>query len=335
MKKIFQNKILSSILILSLGWMACDKNEDNTDLSVSAVTPVEGSGGDVIGISGAGFTNIASITFDNQDVPASINPAFVSDNRLLVRVPDTAFGGLQNIIVTSKDGKTAQIPFTVIALPNIASVDKRDFAEDIVLNFTGNNFDDVTSVKLSATNQEAEILSQSRKTISVKMPASSAAYTKLIFTNVSGERETEFELSNIDHPDHLKLFDDVLYYDNWSWGGDGNWVPVSTPVLMGEKSLRMPMSDAWVGLQLPLNPEVDINNYRYVSFYIYGHTKDVNLLVKFNWADFQTVTVIANRWNYFKLPLQPYSVGKGPMNSFVIQNADAGLFYLDNLVFLK
>lgn len=338
MKKIFSKNILWVTLICSAVVISCDRDdteEGGGPLSVNNVSPTEAAGGEVIGITGGGLKDIASIRFETQDVPATLNPSFLTNDKLLIRVPDTAFGGLQNIIFTSKDGSTASIPFTVIALPNIGQVDKNDFDEDIILNFVGNNFDDVSSVKLVATGQEAEIVSQTRQQISIKMPATTAPYTKLLFTNVSGTRETEMEFTNIGHPDHLVLFDDILHTENWSWGGDGGYHPVSTPVVMGTSSLRMPMFDAWVGLQLPLNPEVDINDYRFLSFYMYGGDKDANMLIKFNWADFQTVTVIANRWNYFKIPLQPYSVGQGLMNSFVIQNAEGGTFYLDNLVLLK
>ncbi|WP_158624819.1 IPT/TIG domain-containing protein [Gynurincola endophyticus] len=338
MKKIFQPNILLAFLLLSTGWMACKQDSDGP-LTINTVTPTEGPGGEVIALTGDGLKDIASVHFDNQDVPAFVNPAFVTNNTVLLRVPDTAFGGLQKIVFTGKDGKTSSIPFSVIALPNIASADKYDFEEGTVINFTGNNFDDVHSVKLLASNQEATILSQTRKNISIQMPAASVDYTKLSFTNSSGTREPDITFTNF--PNHYIIWDEAM--DNskiYDWGWGGTYTTSTERVLIGDYSYKCDMrNNDWGAIQLVTdnNPAINISGYSFLSFYVYGGTKDINFDVKLNWFDIQTITVVANRWNYYKIPLQAAkNAGNSSVNSIVMQVRGTGeLVYMDNLLFIK
>src|SRR5688572_28038821 len=94
--------ITNTIMLLaacSLVLNSCYKEdavpEPSSSPAFSAVTPVEGSGGTLVTVSGSGLGQIRSVVFANQNVPATFNPAFNSDNNILFRVPDTAYGGSQ------------------------------------------------------------------------------------------------------------------------------------------------------------------------------------------------------------------------------------------------
>ncbi|WP_350340187.1 hypothetical protein [Paraflavitalea speifideaquila] len=78
-----------------------------------------------------------SIVFDNGNVPAAFNPVFNTSNAVIFRVPDTANGGDQNIIFTNIDGRSVKVPFSVVALPAVATVFPVDFQAGTSITLTG------------------------------------------------------------------------------------------------------------------------------------------------------------------------------------------------------
>jgi hypothetical protein len=77
-------------------------------------------------------------------------------------VPDTAYGGNQNITLTNVDGKSVTVPFRVLAYPVVSSAFPTDFQAGSTVTLTGSNLDDVTSVVINGTTDAATIVSKTR-----------------------------------------------------------------------------------------------------------------------------------------------------------------------------
>src|SRR5471030_457716 len=105
--------------------------------------PDSAKGGSALTLTGSGLGQIQSIVFEKGNVPAPFNTVFNTDKALIFRVPDTANGGSQNIIITNKLGKVLKVPFNVIALPVISSVSNYNFTSGTSITIVGNNLGDV------------------------------------------------------------------------------------------------------------------------------------------------------------------------------------------------
>ena len=140
------------LVVVSALLISCYKEdavpEPTNNPVATSINPAEGPGGTLITVTGTGLGQIKTVVFQNQSVPATFNPAFNSDNNILFRVPDTAFGGDQDIILTNTLGKEARIKFKVVALASVASASAYEFENGTTLTLTGNNLESVTSVVL-------------------------------------------------------------------------------------------------------------------------------------------------------------------------------------------
>src|SRR4051812_10291116 len=188
MKKIFfiSGAGLLNLLLATALLVSCKKDlsgsaeVDPGAMQGTSITPGEAPGGTSLTLKGSGLGAIRSIVFDKNNVPAAFTPTLNTDNVVIFRVPDTAFGGDQHIIFTNKEGRTLSMPFKVIALPTVTTAFPTDFEAGTVVTLNGNNLDDVTSVVLNGTSDAAVIVSKTRKEMVIKMPASNINRAKLV-----------------------------------------------------------------------------------------------------------------------------------------------------------
>lgn len=344
MKKIFSNffaingfLVLASLLVLN----SCTKDTDGSpqisagDPVFGAITPGEAPGGEVLTLTGTGLGDMRSIVFDKNSVPAAFISTLNTETALVFRVPDTAFGGEQNIILTNSLGKTLTVPFKVIALPNISSAFPTDFAEGTTVTIAGNNLDDVSSVVLDGTADAATIVSQNRKQLVITMPASSVPRAKLRLTNSSGERVTDMDFVNVSAA--KTVFSEQLDngFQNWGWGGDFN--ASSDDFITGAKSMKAAFDPggAWGGMQLG-GGSIDLPGYKYFSFWVKGADVDKNVQFWLNWGNQKVITVPAGKWTYFRYELAVDYPGVTNVNNVTFQIFDAGkTIYFDNIMFTK
>src|SRR3982074_755577 len=120
MKKIFFDKMQGLIfLFIAIVFIfpTCIKESDGSpDVTagnpVSAgINPAEGAGGLVLTLKGSGLGDMRSIVFDKNNVPATFMSTLNTENAIVFRVPDTAFGGMQNIVFTNSKGNKLSVPF--------------------------------------------------------------------------------------------------------------------------------------------------------------------------------------------------------------------------------
>lgn len=347
MKNIFNLKstLLLAIAAFALLIASCEKDTDGSadtkpgNPTFSAVTPVEAAGGTVITVTGSGLGDIRKIMFDKNNVPATFQPNLNTDNAILFRVPDTAFGGAQNIILTNSEGKTLSVPFKVIALPTVSEIYPIDFEPGTVVTLTGNNLGDVTKVVIDGTSNEASIVSKDRKQLVITMPATTVNRAKLRITNASGERLIDREMTYI--PNAFAIFTEGFMngMQDWSWAGTHD---VATGVAYhGTKSFRVIYSaGGWQGASLHKDdPRVPMAQYTYITFWAKGGTADMNMQIwSENGGSQKTITIPANVWTYFKLPIV------GHMETVMLErlnfqavgpNGSNQTIYLDNILIVK
>lgn len=323
---------------------ACKKDSDGSpetsagNPSLTAVTPAEAAGGTVITVTGSGLGQMRTIVFDKNNVPASFQPNLNSDNSILFRVPDTAFGGSQNIVLTNVNGATLKVPFKVVALPTVSDMSPVDFEPGTQVTVTGNNLSDVTSVLIDGTSDAATIVSKERKKMVITMPTTTVNRAKLKITNSSGERITVQELTYI--PNAFPIFVEGWgpNMQDWSWAGTHDIS--TTEAYAGTKSFRVIYSaNGYQGASIHReDPKLTMSNYTYLTFWVKGGTADMNMQVySENGGSKKTVTVPANVWTYFKMPIQGHMDGVQleRLDFQAVGPAANQTVYFDNILLVK
>ncbi|MBL7707906.1 MAG: IPT/TIG domain-containing protein [Chitinophagaceae bacterium] len=345
MKKVIINLFTRLFLLLgivSVLIMGCEKDSDGSPdiktgaMSSGTINPASAAGGEVITLTGTGIGQIRSIVFDKNNVPAQFMSTLNTEANLVFRVPDTAFGGPQNVIFTNADGKTLSVPFSVIALPNVTTAFPTDFEAGTQVTLTGNNLDDVTTVVLDGTTDACTIVSKTRKQMVITMPASTADRAKLKLTNASGIRITDMEFVNVSRA--ITVFTEQLNngFENWGWGG--TFAASADDKITGGSSMKAAFDPAgtWGGMQLGNGGSINIAPYRYFSFWVKGADVDKNFQFWLNWGNQKVITVPANKWTYFRYELATNYPGVTSVNNVTFQIVDAGkTVYFDNIMFFK
>jgi len=342
-KAIIQINRLYTVMFIALIAGSCHKEqkmpEASTNPSFSSVSPAEGPGGALITVNGSGLGQIMSIVFDNNDVPASFNPVFNTESNILFRVPDTAYGGDQNIILTNTKGYQVSVPFKVIATASVTSASAYEFETGSTLILKGNNLESVTNVVIDGTTDAATIVSSTRNTLELTMPSSAVIRGRLQITNASGTVVTDQEFANLE-----KVF--VYFKDgfgpgveDWSWSSVH--APTSGQVFMGSSALEVKYgSGGWQGLSFRTGTLVPASDYAYLSFWIKGGTQDnaMKIYSDQGGTGVESIPVPKDVWTYYKIPIQGFLNGvnierlnfqmRGP------ENSDQTV-YLDNVILVK
>ncbi len=345
MKQFIKNQISTFLLVLGLGALfitGCQKDSDGSPevstggMSSGELNPGSAAGGEVVTLKGSGIGQVRSIVFDKNNVPAPFLSTLNTASDLVFRVPDTAFGGPQNVIFTNADGKTLTVPFSVIALPSVTSAFPTDFSASTEVTLNGNNLDDVTTVVLEGTTDACTIVSKTRKQMVLSMPATTADRAKLKLTNASGIRITDMEFVNVSRA--ITVFSEQLDngFENWGWGGDFN--ASTDDKITGTKCMKAAFDPAgsWGGMQLGNGGSVNITGYKYFSFWAKGADVDKNVQFWLNWGNQKVVTIPANKWTYFRYELVTNYPGVNSVNNVTFQIVEAGKTLLfDNIMFFK
>ncbi|RYY36166.1 MAG: cell shape determination protein CcmA [Sphingobacteriaceae bacterium] len=355
MRKI--NELIKVLMVFLLGasiLTACTKEADkpataSSSMAYSEISPGTGQGNEVLTLKGSGLGEITNITFDNGDVPAGFNPVYNTENVLIFRVPDTANGGEQNIVITNKLGTQIKVPFNVIALPLVNTVSNYNFTEGTTITLVGNNLNEVSSVKLDGTNDEATVVSSTKKELVITMPATDVASASLIITNSTGPITTSQKFVNLDKA--YKIFTEG-YGDGYQ---DASWAATfvsSTEAKTGTKSVGITYpAGNWslIGFGWNQIPKSLESEYTYLSFWIKGGTVDYNLWISTSASDGGAgsfndngkITVPANVWTYYKIPLSQLQLWKNASSynqiAWRIQGPDGApqTMYFDDIIFVK
>ncbi len=299
---------------------ACSKEDFNDgspkttpgEMIFSSIDKDSASSGQLLTLKGKGVGDIRTIVFDKNNTPAGFYPTLNTESAILFRVPDTVLGGAQNIILTNSAGKSMTVPFKVLAYATVSGVSNYNFTAGSQITLTGNNLDDVSKITFSGSTVPITILSQSKKELTIELPAADINRAKLDIVNNTGTITTTQEFVNIDKA--YQIFTDA-YGDGWSDNSWGDGAKIYTNVFKtGTASVGKTYAKGnwhlidfvnwWPGAAK--DPA-----YKFLTVWIKGGSADQTLYLTsdkrpagFGNSDRSTpLNVPANVWTYFKIPI--------------------------------
>lgn len=340
--------LLAGVLIIA----GCTKEEQSESKASSnpvadKLDPEKASGNTVLTLTGSGLGGITSVVFEKGNVPAPFNPTLNTDRALIFRVPDTANGGAQNIILTNRLGTQLKVPFNVVALPLVKTASNYNFVEGTEITLVGNNLQDVTSITIDGTAAAASIVTQTKKELVIKMPATTVNSAKLVLTNSTGPITTSQVFVNLDKA--YKIFTD----DYGNGFENGSWGPASVSSAFAKSGLKSFKAGYNKGNWSAdgfanWNGVASMPEYNYLSFWVKGASADYTLYVTgdaraggYGNSDRSVpIAVPANVWTYFKIPMTTLELWKkGPMKQlgFWIEGPEKQdeAFYFDDVILVK
>lgn len=355
MKKLININItmLSALLVvIALAFTSCEKDSDGSPEIkpgtpvLESVTPVEAQGGGLVTVKGTGLGSIVSIVFEKESIPASVNTTLNTETVIMFRVPSNAAGGDQNIILTNSEGKTLSVPFRVLAFPQLFSVSNYNFEAGSEITITGLNLNDVSSVVLTGTTDEATIVSQTKTSLVITMPSTTENRATLDVTNVTGTTTSSFEMVCI--PNNFIVYADAYGtgafgggVQSWSWGCTVS--EIETGAKTGTKALQVEYTDG--GLSLWLGSDTwsdghwftDFYQATYLTFWAKADGNSAQVTVRCDGPpatppETYTVTVPAGEWTYFKVPVSTFTPPFGRIN---FTNNTASKVLYDDILFVE
>ncbi len=332
--------VLAAVAML----VSCTK-KTTVNPSVAAITPGQGSGGDVVTMTGRGLANFKTAVFDLGDVPVAFNPNFNTDKAVIFRVPSAANVGDQHIVFTTYSGYQFSVPFSILPIPVLASVYPAEWEAGNTVTISGNYLATVNHVAFSASSDTAIVVSSTATQLVVKMPASAVANTKLVVTNDVGKSTSNFSLINMDQ--QLKFFTEgyASKAQDWSWNNTTGNVVSTDFAVSGTHSLKDIYSAGGNGgLSFHWDDTLKLSDYSALSFWVRGGSSDNTIkvfpdavIVGPSSAPSVTVAVPSNVWTFVTLSMSNFSgVTSFQRFDFQIGNTTANqTLYYDNVILIK
>lgn len=228
MKKI--KLLFSAVIASAIMFVSCKEEDAPIAATNLTVFPLEGGSGSLITIKGKGMRSLTKIMFN--DAVASFNPVYNTDSVLLVRVPEGAKDGINQIKLFNKSGETTigGIDFKVLAAkPIIVDISTLSSYPGSDITVTGQNFDK-PNLAVTIGGKDCKIVSSTADKIVFEFPAGTTG-GKMVISHKGGKVESvpSFTLDAV-----LMDFDNNGPADkSWKyWSGDndqtGNFNPVQT-----------------------------------------------------------------------------------------------------------
>lgn len=302
-----------------------------------------GKGGNLYRIVGTALGSTVSITING--VNAYFNPAFVTDNSLIVSVPSTApFGTSQagTLVVTTLYGSVTY-KFTILQPPPIiTSFSPVAGSTNDTVTITGAVLDNATAVKFGTIT--AKIVANTTNQIKVLLPAGVVQ----AFISVTTAGGTSVSTSSFGYK--YIIFDDALAL---GWGGNGGGYSGYNSTIdfantaqaeRGTKAIAVTFAGSYGALQIGYggSTAVDVTKLglKSVKFFVYGgagiKTGDkLQVVINGNYNG-TTVTVTAGAYVGFTIPLS--SLGSpATITEFVLQSQGSAVpstIYVDDIGFI-
>ncbi|MEO7047523.1 MAG: hypothetical protein ABI091_19650 [Ferruginibacter sp.] len=270
---------------------------------------------------GSNLGSATKITFNGTI--SYFNRALSTDNTIIVAVPGLTpyFGpkATDSLVVTTLYG-TAYYKFTIIPPPPTPiTYSNYNFSAGSQITMTGVGFGAVTGVKLvnlpltdSAT---LTIVNQNDSVITIQFPSTTMieGFLKFNYSAAGAPAAAITTQSFVDRDNAYIIFDDN-YANSWE---DGSWHhpsgPSTTQVKSGTTSFMATFPAGQWQIESFQNwyPSLPYTaDYKYVSFWVKGGTVNhiLNLQTNTSSTGFgqngsNPITVPANVWTYFKLPI--------------------------------
>jgi hypothetical protein len=307
-------------------------------------------------ISGENLGGVKTVSFNGFST--SFNPTYNTDKSLIIRLPAEAPTGAKasnKLMVVTANGE-ATFDFRIIAKAAVYSADKITFGADRGdVTLTGKNFEDVSSVMLSGTKTEVQVISKTKDVVGVekmvlRFPKTNISQATLDITNSSGTYVT-INNSFVNADEAFVIFADSIAKDfaNNSWGDP--FVVNADQAFAGKNSISKSYAGGNWHLAAFSNwwPSVAYNaDYKYFPFAVKGGNNPINLWITTDagnagFGDFvekNKIAVPAKIWSYYKVALKDIDFWKpgSTLKQFGwrTQGPDkTEVIYFDDVMFLK
>jgi len=326
-----------------------DSNKTHQTFIPDDSTKTQGSKQNYYVIHGTNLGTATTVSFNG--VSAYFNRAYGTDNSIIVSIPlatpTTGTSATNKIVVVTPHG-TASFSFTTLTPPpTVTTVSTNDFYQGSEITVSGVGFATVTSVGISGTTSSATIVSQTDAQIVLQFPSVTVNTASLIFSyNSAGKTVMVTTTQVFNNLDNAYVIFTEGYENGWFSNSWGTGAPSTAQAKTGTTSwaATYPKGNYWAdgfGNNAPLQTA----GYTYLAFWLKGGLENYTLYLTadtrpggFGNSD-QTypITVPANVWTYFKLPLSALSLqGTEHFGFWIPGPTDQDeTFYFDDVVLLK
>lgn len=280
--------------------------------------------GNLYVIKGTNLGSATAITFNGY--PAYFNRALITDGSIIVQVPTkTPFFGAKatdSLVVTTLYGK-AYYKFSIIAPPpTIAAYSNYNFYSGSQITLTGVGFSSVASATLAGTvsgTATPTIVSQNDSVLVLQFPSTTITRGNLVLNYTSNGAPATAPATQelVDLDNAYQIFTDD-FQNSW---GDGSWQSPSGKSTNASKTgnasfiATFPAGGWKVEGASNWYPSLPYDaSYKFLSFWVKGGTVNHTINIQTNSSSFgygqndgNPITVPANVWTYFKLPLSTLS----------------------------
>jgi hypothetical protein len=338
-------------------------------------TTVTGNLSTIYRINGTNLGSATKLTINGVQV--YFNRALGTDNTIIFVLPtNVPYVQPQSnaMVITTLHGTVTYKFTTLPPPPTITGTTDYDFWANSQITFTGKGFASVSAVKLRATGDVVNIVSQNDSTLVIKMPAASTVTeSTLLFTYTSGSNANAQTASTAvfnDLDNAYTIFFQNNLQNSWyanAWASAG----VSTAASHSGTASYMAGYPAnnWAIDGFGNNNGISYSaGYKYFSFWVKGGVADHHFVIvgdqmyggygQVQWdtsppqaTAAQIIVIPANVWTFFKIPLgatqtattantlQPWLNGTPSKNLGLFLKGESGdvneTLYFDEIAFLK
>lgn len=351
-KSYIDSKLTTTITTYDANGKATSVTFPNTTPQVVAMdsTTTDGNLQNMYAIIGTNLASVTTVSFNGLSV--YFNKALGSDSTILVSIPkNTPAGPTQSntLSVTTLYGKVDYKFSILLPPPTVTEASNYNFSANAEITLTGIGLASVTDIQLGTSTAKATILTKNDTELTLKMPSSTLTSTTLLLTYPGGQVAPKQVYVNLDQA--YKLFTED-YGTDWSGNFWGSGEISSAAAKSGVKSLKLNYAKGNWSANGVANWSVGLpstGGYNYLSFYIKGGSQDYTLYITGdkraggygNGDQSAPITVKANVWNYYKIPLSTLGLWAtgSPSNTlgFWIKGPDAQdeSFYIDDWILVK
>lgn len=285
------------------------------DSTVNAVIP-----GNQYAIIGDHLATTYKVTFNGAE--ATLNPAMITDNTIILQVPANTPFTSSELMVSTQYGTVTFKMGVLQPAPVITDVSQMNGVAGDRVTISGTAFDNVSSVKFgnavasvvsaSATKIVVTVPQNALGSITVTTPGGTAAGPYTSYDNITLPVLVPFGLKSV-------VYDEAIVA-GWQWGWSYDVDPASTAVVKrGTYSIKQTYNGAYSGLMIGAN-SVNMSDYSYVKFSIYGTTGTEGKVIKVAVNDFDhlgvSVLLHAGVWSTYVIPITAFQDASGSPASF-------------------
>ena len=313
-------------------------------------------------------TNLGSTdTVKFNGVSAYFNPALISDNSIIVSIPNnvptTGTAANNKLVVITQHGSVTY-NFTVLSPPpTITTPSDYDFWSGYQVTLAGVGFSTVTAVGLTGTTATCTIISQTDAQLVIQFPTTTINTASLVFSYASGGKTVNVTSTQVfnDLDNAYTIFYKNNFQNAWgdnSWSGPSGVSTGASHSGTASAEATYPSNgwkiEGWANWYPSFPYDA---SYKYLTFWVKGGSVDQTLTLvgdkvaggygqNTSPAAVQQIDVPPNVWTFYKIPL---GTGSGQLNYWATGSPaqELGFFlkgqgsdpnetmYFDEVAFLK